>query len=43
VEARPLGRNTLRILETVKALTDRSVTLISTTDGLTRRLLLAAS
>ena len=29
-----LGRNTLHILETVKALTDRSVTLISTTDGI---------
>jgi DNA invertase Pin-like site-specific DNA recombinase len=29
-----LGRNTLRILETVKALTDRGVTLISTTDGI---------
>jgi DNA invertase Pin-like site-specific DNA recombinase len=29
-----LGRNTLHILETVKALTDRGVTLISTTDGI---------
>jgi DNA invertase Pin-like site-specific DNA recombinase len=29
-----LGRNTLHILETVKALTDRDVTLISTTDGI---------
>jgi DNA invertase Pin-like site-specific DNA recombinase len=29
-----LGRNTLHILETVKALTDRSITLISTTDGI---------
>lgn len=29
-----LGRNTLQILETVKALTDRSVTLVSTTDGI---------
>lgn len=29
-----LGRNTLRILETVKALTDRGVTLVSTTDGI---------
>jgi DNA invertase Pin-like site-specific DNA recombinase len=29
-----LGRNTLHILETVKALTDRRVTLISTTDGI---------
>lgn len=29
-----LGRNTLNILETVKALTDRGVTLISTTDGI---------
>jgi len=28
-----LGRNTLHILETVKALTDRGVTLVSTTDG----------
>jgi hypothetical protein len=35
-----LGRNTLHILETVKALTDRGITLISTTDGLTHRLLL---
>jgi DNA invertase Pin-like site-specific DNA recombinase len=29
-----LGRNTLHILETVKALTSRGVTLISTTDGI---------
>ena len=29
-----LGRNTLNILETVKALTNRGVTLISTTDGI---------
>ena len=29
-----LGRNTLHIVETVKALTDRGVTLISTTDGI---------
>ncbi|OBB80306.1 hypothetical protein A5760_19665 [Mycobacterium colombiense] len=29
-----LGRNTLHILETVKALTDRGVTLISVTDGI---------
>ena len=29
-----LGRNALHILETVKALTDRGVTLISTTDGI---------
>jgi DNA invertase Pin-like site-specific DNA recombinase len=29
-----LGRNMLHILETVKALTDRGVTLISTTDGI---------
>jgi DNA invertase Pin-like site-specific DNA recombinase len=29
-----LGRNTLHILETVKALTDRGVTLISATDGI---------
>jgi len=29
-----LGRNTLHILETVKALTDRGITLISTTDGI---------
>jgi DNA invertase Pin-like site-specific DNA recombinase len=29
-----LGRNTLHILETVKALTDRGVTLVSTTDGI---------
>jgi DNA invertase Pin-like site-specific DNA recombinase len=29
-----LGRNTLHVLETVKALTDRGVTLISTTDGI---------
>jgi DNA invertase Pin-like site-specific DNA recombinase len=29
-----LGRNTLHILETVKALTNRGVTLISTTDGI---------
>lgn len=29
-----LGRNTLHILQTVKALTDRGVTLISTTDGI---------
>jgi DNA invertase Pin-like site-specific DNA recombinase len=29
-----LGRNTLNILETVKALTERGVTLISTTDGI---------
>ena len=29
-----LGRNTLHILETVKALTDARVTLISTTDGI---------
>jgi DNA invertase Pin-like site-specific DNA recombinase len=29
-----LGRNTLHILETVKAMTDRGVTLISTTDGI---------
>jgi DNA invertase Pin-like site-specific DNA recombinase len=29
-----LGRNTLHILETVKALTDRGLTLVSTTDGI---------
>jgi DNA invertase Pin-like site-specific DNA recombinase len=29
-----LGRNTLHILETVKALTDRGVTLVSITDGI---------
>ncbi|MCV7007440.1 recombinase family protein [Mycobacterium gordonae] len=29
-----LGRNLLHVLETVKALTDRGVTLISTTDGI---------
>ncbi len=29
-----LGRNMLHILETVKALTDRGVTLVSTTDGI---------
>lgn len=29
-----LGRNTLHILQTVKALTERGVTLISTTDGI---------
>jgi len=29
-----LGRNTLHILETVKTLTDRGVTLVSTTDGI---------
>lgn len=29
-----LGRNTIHILETVKALTDRGVTLVSTTDGI---------
>jgi DNA invertase Pin-like site-specific DNA recombinase len=29
-----LGGNTLHILETVKALTDRGVTLVSTTDGI---------
>jgi DNA invertase Pin-like site-specific DNA recombinase len=29
-----LGRNTLHILETVKVLTDRGITLISTTDGI---------
>ena len=29
-----LGRNTLHIRETVKALTDRGVTLVSTTDGI---------
>lgn len=29
-----LGRSTLHILETVKALTDRGITLISTTDGI---------
>jgi DNA invertase Pin-like site-specific DNA recombinase len=29
-----LGRNTLHILETVKALTDRDVTLVSTSDGI---------
>ena len=29
-----LGRNTLHILETVKALTGRGITLISTTDGI---------
>ncbi|MDH6247764.1 recombinase family protein [Mycobacterium sp. OTB74] len=29
-----LGRNTLHILETVKAMTERGVTLISTTDGI---------
>jgi Resolvase, N terminal domain len=29
-----LGRNTLHILETVKALTDRGVTLVSVTDGI---------
>ena len=28
------GRNTLHILETIKALTDRGITLISTTDGI---------
>ena len=32
-----LGRNTLHILETVKVLTDRGVTLISTTDGIDRQ------
>jgi DNA invertase Pin-like site-specific DNA recombinase len=29
-----LGRNTLHILETVKLLTERGVTLVSTTDGI---------
>ena len=29
-----LGRNTLHILETVKALTDRGVRLVSTSDGI---------
>jgi DNA invertase Pin-like site-specific DNA recombinase len=29
-----LGRNTLHILETVKTLTDRGVTLVSVTDGI---------
>ncbi|MEE6139848.1 recombinase family protein [Mycobacterium sp. 050128] len=29
-----LGRNTLHILETVKALTDRGITLVSTSDGI---------
>ena len=29
-----LGRNTLHILETVKALMDRGVTLVSTSDGI---------
>ena len=29
-----LGRNTLHILETVQTLTDRGVTLVSTTDGI---------
>jgi DNA invertase Pin-like site-specific DNA recombinase len=29
-----LGRNTLHILETVKALTDRGVTLVSVSDGI---------
>lgn len=29
-----LGRNTLHILETVKGLTDRGVTLVSVTDGI---------
>jgi DNA invertase Pin-like site-specific DNA recombinase len=29
-----LGRNTLHLLETVKALADRGVTLVSTTDGI---------
>jgi DNA invertase Pin-like site-specific DNA recombinase len=29
-----LGRKTLHVLETVKALTDRGVTLVSTTDGI---------
>src|SRR5829696_8987423 len=29
-----LGRNTLHVLETVKALTDHGVTLVSTTDGI---------
>jgi DNA invertase Pin-like site-specific DNA recombinase len=29
-----LGRNTLHILETVKTLTDRGVTLVSTSDGI---------
>ena len=29
-----LGRNTLHILDTVKSLTDRGVTLVSTTDGI---------
>jgi DNA invertase Pin-like site-specific DNA recombinase len=29
-----LGRNTLHILETVKALTERGVTLVSTSDGI---------
>jgi DNA invertase Pin-like site-specific DNA recombinase len=29
-----LGRNTIHILETVKALTDRGVRLVSTTDGI---------
>jgi DNA invertase Pin-like site-specific DNA recombinase len=31
-----LGRNTLHILETVKAFTDRGVTLVSTNDGIDR-------
>jgi DNA invertase Pin-like site-specific DNA recombinase len=29
-----LGRNTLHVLETVRALTDRGVTLVSTSDGI---------
>jgi DNA invertase Pin-like site-specific DNA recombinase len=29
-----LGRNTLHILETIKALTDRGITLVSTSDGI---------
>ncbi len=29
-----LGRNTLHVLETVKALTDRGVRLVSTADGI---------
>src|SRR5687768_4695429 len=29
-----LGRNTLHILETVKSLTDRGITLVSTSDGI---------
>ena len=29
-----LGRNTLHILETVKALTDRGITLVSVSDGI---------